>query len=54
MEIMMSATKKAGKVEVDEGAGTTDGKLKLKDYERELARLHVELVKVQQWVVTRA
>jgi len=47
----MSATKKARKVEVDEGAGTTDGKLKLKDYERELARLHVELVKVQQWVV---
>jgi polyphosphate kinase 2 len=29
----------------------TDGKLKLKDYERELARLHVELVKLQQWVV---
>ena len=28
-----------------------DGKLKAKDYERELARLHVELVKLQQWVV---
>jgi polyphosphate kinase 2 len=28
-----------------------DGKLKRKDYERELARLHVELVKLQQWVV---
>ena len=28
-----------------------DGKLKGKDYERELARLHVELVKLQQWVV---
>ncbi len=27
------------------------GKLKLKDYERELARLHVELVQLQQWVV---
>jgi polyphosphate kinase 2 len=26
-------------------------KLKRKDYERELARLHVEFVKVQQWVV---
>src|SRR5262249_2952879 len=26
-------------------------KLKRKDYERELARLHVELVKLQQWVV---
>ena len=29
----------------------TNGKLKGKDYERELARLHVELVKLQQWVV---
>jgi polyphosphate kinase len=29
----------------------TAGKLKRKDYERELARLHVEFVKLQQWVV---
>src|SRR5271163_3979155 len=28
-----------------------DGKLKRKDYERELKRLHVEFVKLQQWVV---
>jgi polyphosphate kinase 2 len=28
-----------------------EGKLKRKDYERELARLHVEFVKLQQWVV---
>jgi polyphosphate kinase len=28
-----------------------DGKLKRKQYERELARLHVEFVKLQQWVV---
>ena len=28
-----------------------NGKLKRNDYERELARLHVELVKLQQWVV---
>src|SRR6267142_6508620 len=28
-----------------------NGKLKSKDYEPELARLHVELVKLQQWVV---
>ncbi len=28
-----------------------NGKLKRKDYERELAKLHVELVKLQQWVV---
>src|SRR5215470_10685964 len=27
------------------------GKLKRKQYEKELARLHVELVKLQQWVV---
>src|SRR5437667_3182223 len=29
----------------------SDGTLKRKQYERELARLHVEFVKVQQWVV---
>src|SRR5713226_1999552 len=28
-----------------------DGELKRKEYERELARLHVEFVKLQQWVV---
>ena len=28
-----------------------NGKLKRKDYEQEVARLHVELVKLQQWVV---
>src|SRR5208283_3325175 len=28
-----------------------DGKLKRKEYEREPARLHVEFVKLQQWVV---
>jgi polyphosphate kinase 2 (PPK2 family) len=30
---------------------TADGDLKRKEYERELARLHVEFVKLQQWVV---
>src|SRR5437660_5745570 len=30
-----------------------DGKLKRKEYERELARLHVEFVKLQQWVVLK-
>jgi polyphosphate kinase 2 len=30
--------------------GALDGKLKTKDYERELAKLHVELVKLQRWV----
>src|SRR5438128_331175 len=29
----------------------SDGKLRRKEYERELARLHVEFVKLQQWVV---
>ena len=28
-----------------------DGKLKRKKYEQELARLHVEFVKFQQWVI---
>jgi polyphosphate kinase len=32
-------------------AGEAGGNLKRKEYERELARLHVEFVKVQQWVV---
>ena len=47
----MSATKKARKPAVDETSDGADGKLKVKDYEQELARLHVELVKLQQWVV---
>ena len=32
-------------------APDANGKLKRDDYDRELARLHVELVKLQQWVV---
>jgi polyphosphate kinase len=48
----MSTTGKAQEVGNDERAGSSsDGKLKRKDYERELARLHEELVKLQQWVV---
>jgi polyphosphate kinase len=35
----------------DAGPSTTNAKLKWKDYLRELAMLHVELVKVQEWVV---
>ena len=31
--------------------GKTNGKLKGKDYDKEMARLHVELVKLQEWVV---
>ncbi|UEM19774.1 polyphosphate kinase 2 [Skermanella mucosa] len=30
-----------------------DGKLRARDYDDELARLHVELVKLQQWVVRK-
>jgi polyphosphate kinase 2 (PPK2 family) len=33
------------------GGPEAGGKLKRKDYERELERLHVEFVKLQQWVV---
>ena len=44
----MSATKLAKRIS---GAEASDGKLSGKVYERELARLHVELVKLQQWVV---
>src|SRR6476619_1924187 len=34
-----------------EGEAHEHKKLKRKEYEKELARLHVELVKLQQWVV---
>jgi polyphosphate kinase 2 len=47
----MSATKKANIAEIEESSATPSGKLKEKDYLHELARLHVELVKLQQWVV---
>src|SRR5690242_8811387 len=47
----MSATKKAKKSETTDSAVRTNEKLKGKNYERELAGLHVELVKLQQWVV---
>ncbi len=46
----MSAGKKNKKAEEAELAVAPNGKLTRKDYERELARLHVELVKVQLWV----
>jgi hypothetical protein len=47
----MSKARTTREIRVDETASRTDGRLKGKDYERELARLHVELVKLQQWVV---
>ena len=35
------------------GASTTEEALSAKDYDRELKKLHVELVKLQQWVVAK-
>src|SRR5271163_2404250 len=37
--------------EADKDEPEAKGKLKGKEYERELARLHVEFVKLQQWVL---
>ncbi len=47
----MSAAKKTKKSETSDSPVAVNGKLKGKDYERELARLHVEMVKLQQWIV---
>ena len=55
----MKSGKKARKARENEVAeitdgdakGETNGKLKAKDYDHELKRLHIELVKLQQWVV---
>ena len=47
----MSAAKKAKTITSEETSAASGTELKNKDYERELAKLHVELVKVQQWVV---
>jgi polyphosphate kinase 2 len=46
----MSASKKSRTAEEDEKSTAPDARFKRKDYERELARLHVELVKLQRWV----
>ena len=46
----MNKAKKVKEVESSETTGASVGKLKNKDYERELARLHIELVKLQRWV----
>ena len=43
---MKGAKKGKGK----EKDAKSNGKLKTKDYEGELAKLHVELVKLQEWV----
>ena len=42
----------AAAMAADEGGASTSGKgLSTKDYDRELKKLHVELVKLQEWVV---
>ncbi len=50
---MKAKSKKAAKKDSKAEAGTPDATQKLgrKDYDKELARLHVELVKLQEWVV---
>src|ERR1700733_15723066 len=49
----MSTIKDAKRSKGDDNAAVSSGKLKDKDYLRELSRLHVELVKLQQWVAQK-
>jgi polyphosphate kinase 2 len=45
-----NAKTKAKKIARHDGASNRNGKLKRKEYEAELSRLHVEVVKLQEWV----
>jgi polyphosphate kinase 2 (PPK2 family) len=45
------AKSKAREKKVAEGVEHLQSKLRTRDYDSELAKLHVELVKLQQWVV---
>ena len=47
----MGAMKSGKRANGDKSSEALGGKLKGKDYLRDLARLHIELVKLQQWVV---
>src|SRR5271166_5029603 len=47
---IMKKSKKNGDNE-SQDSPAPNGKLKWKEYQRELAKLHVELVKLQEWVV---
>jgi polyphosphate kinase 2 (PPK2 family) len=49
----MGLEKNSGKAQKSEDLSLLSGRLKNKDYERELAKLHVELVKLQLWVVRK-
>jgi len=42
---------KGKKQQLEKGNSRETGELKRKDYEQQLERLHVELVKAQQWIV---
>jgi len=44
-------SKQKGKVKAEQVVSAVKERLKLKDYEKELRKLHVELVKLQEWVV---
>jgi len=46
-----TAAAKSGDVAVSKAKPEDGGKLKRRDYDKELERLHVELVKLQRWVV---
>src|SRR5574337_1447300 len=50
---MSEGAKRAEEGLDDAVAEETTGKLKTKRYEKELAKLHVELVKLQEWVVAK-
>jgi polyphosphate kinase 2 len=47
----MSKQKKSAQGKAEVSAKAADAKLSRKDYEEQLHKLHVELVKLQQWVV---
>jgi polyphosphate kinase len=47
---LMESAVKEGKEARNRAEASQPGKLKRKDYERELAKLHIELVKLQEWV----
>jgi polyphosphate kinase 2 len=47
---LMIASKRSREIEEDRMSIAPEAKFKMKDYEHELARLHVELVKLQRWV----
>jgi polyphosphate kinase 2 len=46
-------TRSENKSEAKAREGTAQVKMKRKDYDKELARLHVELVKLQEWVIDK-